>query len=124
MKSLLKMPVLLTSLAVSFPGAAGPNSYPVYSVPADPSAKYEAVSVIERSDGLVEFVSRRTGKSGVSFSKRLIDCTNWRAGYLVGDADTLDEIRQSKKTVTELGPLISGSSTHSAVVYACASLAN
>ena len=71
------------------------NAEQVISIPTDPSAKYTLVEVVRRPDNLVEVTSRRDGKSGTSYAKRLVDCENARFVYL-GDGDTVEEMRENE----------------------------
>jgi len=93
------------------------EDWPPIKVPADPYARYKVIDVKQRPDGMYEITTERRGKSGTSYSKRLVDCINKQAKYL-GDGDTLKEMEASKES-PRMGPLISGSSTHTAAMYAC-----
>ncbi len=63
------------------------------SVPSDPKAQYTVLDVSgEWPDRVI--VTRRVGPSGVSFSKRIYDCSNHTVKYL-GDGDTLAEMEAS-----------------------------
>lgn len=60
-----------------------------FAIEADPGVEYVIFDVIERPDGLIEVLSRRSGKSGISYAKRLVNCSNWTFKYLA-DADTIE----------------------------------
>ena len=99
------------------PNASRAFELPPLKVPADPYASYEVIDINQRSDGMIEIVTKRTGKSGTSYSKRLVNCQNQTAKYL-GDGDTLEQMEKSKAS-PRMGPLVEGSSTHAAAMYAC-----
>ncbi|WP_417824194.1 hypothetical protein [Thalassospira lucentensis] len=86
------------------------------SVPSD-SANYELLDLSNRADGTVEITTKRQGKSGESYSKRLVDCKNWTAKYL-GDGDSLDKMKASKPDA-EMWPLTKGSISSHIAAYAC-----
>lgn len=86
-------------------------------VPSDPTAKYYLLYLERRSDGLIEIVSRREGRSGISYAKRLIDCASGRALYL-GEGDTLEQMQQSTPDA-ELWELCCGSISAYVAVHAC-----
>lgn len=86
------------------------------SVPSD-SAKYQLLELSIRVDGTVEITTKRQGKSGVSYSKRLVDCSNGTAKYL-GDGDSLEKMKGSKEDA-EMWPLVDGSISSHIAAYAC-----
>lgn len=90
-----------------------------YGVPADPNAAYSLVGVRSADDGNIIAMTRRIGPSGVSFSRREIDCRRQRARY-IGEGDTYREAERAAANPGEMASSIEGSSTHAAVQVACA----
>ena len=86
-------------------------------VHSEPSANYYLLNLQTRLDGLIEVVSRREGRSGISYAKRLVDCAGGTALYL-GEGDTLEDMQQSKPD-TELWELCCGSISAYVAVHAC-----
>ncbi len=81
-------------------------SLPVRSipVPSDTRANYEAIEVSSANNGSVVVISKRTGPSGVSYSRRECECRDGTFRYL-GEGDTLDAARNSNasdKAMTKL----------------------
>lgn len=64
------------------------------SIPTDSKAKY---TIIDKAmnGSMSTITTMRDGPSGVSYSKRLYDCTAWTVKYL-GDGDTLDQMNASQ----------------------------
>lgn len=93
--------------------AAHAQSIPVLS----DSANYELLELSNRVDGMVEITTKRQGKSGESYSKRLVDCNKWTAKYL-GDGDSLEKMKASKPDA-EMWPLTKGSISSHIAAYAC-----
>jgi len=88
------------------------------SVPSDPNASYEVLSVKRApSSGQVFITTQRTGPSGISFAKRLVNCPNQTFRY-VGDADTLKELK-TQNLNGKMGELVEGSISWYAAQYAC-----
>lgn len=88
------------------------------SVPSDPRASYDVLSV-ERAPnaGEVFITTQRTGPSGSSFAKRLVNCQEQTFRY-VGDADTFEELK-AQNLEGQMGPLVNGSISWFAAKYAC-----
>lgn len=93
------------------------DNFPPLNVPADPKAEYDVLELIRRDDGLLEITTKRTGSSGVSYSKRLVDCDKMQMKYL-GDGSTIEKMNASSAS-PRMSRLITGSSSHAASVYAC-----
>ena len=83
------------------------------------SSKTFVLKVVEIESGLVEVISRREGKSGVSYAKRQVDC-NKGLYVLTGDADSLDEAL-NQKFAGEFSELVEGSSSHAISRFVCRS---
>ncbi len=73
------------------------------SVPSDPSASYELIEWRRMSNGHREAITRRVGRSGMSYSRREIDCEGMRFRYL-GEGGTLEEARSGTPD-PDMGPL-------------------
>ncbi|MBP0447283.1 hypothetical protein J8J14_21150 [Roseomonas sp. SSH11] len=87
------------------------------AVPSDPRAKYEALAVTRKPNGLVEILTRRDGPSGISFSIREIDCRANRFRYL-GEGDTREQAERRTKRDT-MGPLTEQSISTYISQFAC-----
>ncbi|AYL46571.1 hypothetical protein AAH500_001761 [Salmonella enterica] len=63
------------------------------SVPTDSKASY---TILEKNlnGSMATITTKREGSSGVSYSKRLYDCSAWTVKYL-GSGDTLERMRSS-----------------------------
>lgn len=118
MKSYLKAVTAPLVLLSATSGTIAEGRLPTLVVPSDPSATYEALSAKLRQDHKVEIVTKRRGRSGVSFSKRLVDCVAGTAKYL-GDGDSLEEMERSKPDKNMTKP-VQGSITFYVASYACA----
>jgi hypothetical protein len=88
------------------------------SVPSDARARYEAVSVIKRRDGLVEIITRRDGPSGISFARREVDCRRQLFRY-IGEGDTLEEAKRPAPNPGRMAVLVEGSISYYVVRFAC-----
>lgn len=92
------------------------------SVPSDPGATYLALSIEKApSEGEIYITTQRTGKSGITYAKRLINCRQNTFKY-VGDADSL-EVLKSQNLKEEMGGLSHGSISWYVSQYACAQIA-
>jgi hypothetical protein len=74
---------------------------------SDPGVKYFILEIEKRPDRLIEVTSRREGKSGISFAKRLVNCDKWTFKYLA-EGDTLEELNIPRPD-PEMGKLTDGS---------------
>ncbi len=93
------------------------------AVPSDSRARYEALSVTQKPNMLVEVLTRREGPSGVSFALREVDCRGDRFRYL-GEGDTRQEaMRREAQKNTTLAPLFEGSISWHVARFACRSAA-
>jgi len=88
------------------------------SVPSDPRARYEAVSVDKRRDGLVEIITRRQGPSGTSFARREVDCRRRLFRY-IGEGDTLEQAKRPAPNPGQMAALMEGSISWHVVQFAC-----
>lgn len=104
------------ALLVANPAVAQP-----ISVPSDPRARYEALEIAPRRNGLLEIVTRRDGPSGTSFAVREVDCRGDRFRY-VGEGDTLVEAKRRTDS-NRLAPLVEGSISWHVARFACRSVA-
>jgi hypothetical protein len=104
---------LLFSLSLAFHASAEQ----VILVPTDPSTKYIVLDITRQPNGLVEITTQRDGKSGTTYSKRLVDCANATFKYL-GEGDTVEAMRNSKPD-PNMAELVSGSISMYASEYAC-----
>jgi len=86
-------------------------------VPSDPRARYTLVSQSGSSGGL-EVVTRRSGSSGVSYTRRQINCRQMSFRYL-GEGDTLEQAMTSANADRTMGPLVEGSISYHVAVFAC-----
>ena len=102
----------LTTIAVAQQGK------PI-SVPSDPNARYFALDVKWTGSQLVEILTQREGKSGTSFSLRLVDCVKRQFKYL-GEGDTQQEAMRRNSVGTAMGPLTAQSISTYVSDYACA----
>jgi hypothetical protein len=104
---------LLSVLLLAKVAAAGE---PIY-VPTDPQVEYTALSIEQRSDGLVEIVTRRVSWAETSYAKRLVDCDNALFTYL-GDGSSLETMEQGYH-VSKMAPLVEGSISYFVSLHAC-----
>lgn len=76
------------------------------TVPSGPKAKY---LILEKGGSGAQrtIVTKRTGPSGTSYSKRLYNCSEGTVKYL-GSGDSLDGMRRSKPD-SRLGLIVEGS---------------
>jgi hypothetical protein len=88
------------------------------SVPSDPKAQYTVIAVDRvPNNGAVYITTKRVGKSGTSYARRLVNCSKQTFRY-VGDADTLKDMKlQDLKG--DMGALVNGSISWYASQYAC-----
>ena len=63
------------------------------SIPTDSKAKYTILDR-ELNGNMATITTKREGPSGVSYSKRLYDCSAWTVKYL-GDGDTIEQMNSS-----------------------------
>jgi hypothetical protein len=95
---------MLRSVAVALIAAAGAaQAGPKISVPSDPRAAYELVSRSTLPNGRLSVVTKRSGPSGVSYSRREIDCRAMTFRY-TGDGDSLAALDRPYAKGT-MGPL-------------------
>lgn len=89
----------LIALIAAGAAQAGPR----ISVPSDSRAAYELVSRSPLPNGRLSVVTKRSGPSGVSYSRREIDCRAMTFRY-TGDGDTLAQLDQPYAK-GKMGPL-------------------
>jgi hypothetical protein len=94
-----------------------PTGTPV-SVPSDPRASYWIISKNKMANGNLEVLTRRSGPSGESYSRREIDCGAGTVRY-IGEGDTLDEAKQDSPNPGEMTPPLSESITGVITAAAC-----
>ena len=107
------MKTLVLLLAILATSAAAQQRL---SVPSDSKATY---LVLEKAGkGAVRtIITKRSGSSGESFSKREYDCSRSLVRYL-GTGDTPQEMRASRPK-DQLSPIVSGSIAYWVGVEAC-----
>jgi hypothetical protein len=86
-------------------------------VRADPGVQYVVYNVAKRPDGLIEVYSRRIGKSGTSYAKRLVNCKNWTFMYLA-EGDTIEELSIPRPD-PKMSQMVAGSSSTAISYHAC-----
>jgi len=74
---------VIALIAAAGAAQAGPR----ISVPSDPRAAYELISRSTLPNGRLSVVTKRSGPSGVSYSRREIDCRAMTFRY-TGEGDT------------------------------------
>ncbi|MDP2377629.1 hypothetical protein [Reyranella sp.] len=87
-------------------------------VPSDPNARYFLLSTRWTSTTVVEVLTKREGKSGVSYSLREVDCAKRRFRYL-GEGDTAQEALLRKSADPSMGPLTQESISTYVSNFAC-----
>lgn len=99
------MRLVFVCLALAFPTTIL-AAEKLLHIPSDPKASY---LVLEKggSGSQRTIVTKRTGSSGTSYSKRLYDCSNETVKYL-GSNDSLEGMRLSKPD-PRMGPIVEGS---------------
>lgn len=100
--------------AIAAPGDVGA---PI-AVPSDPGARYQVLNVKWTGSTTVEVVTRREGKSGIRYSRRLVDCAGWRFRY-VGEGDTLQAAMKPSSHQDPMGPLMDQSISTYVATHAC-----
>jgi hypothetical protein len=87
-----------------------------FQIPSDPKATYQ---ILERGKAGANptLLYKRTGPSGVSYSKRVFDCKNRTTKYL-GNGDTLQELKTSTPE-PKMYPLVDGSIADGLWARAC-----
>ncbi|MDP1927083.1 MAG: hypothetical protein Q8K62_01090 [Thiobacillus sp.] len=109
------MRLAFVCLALALPTTTLAAEKPLH-IPSDPKASY---LVLEKggSGSQRTIVTKRTGSSGTSYSKRLYDCSNGTVKYL-GSSDSLDGMRRSKPD-PRMGPIVEGSIAYYVGLEAC-----
>lgn len=87
------------------------------SIPSDARAEYRVLSVERVQGGHIEIVTRRSGSSGVTFSKRLVDCRRQRFRYLA-DSETFEGLASGVPS-PDWSDLVTGSISWHVVQRAC-----
>ncbi len=102
-------------LALALPTTVLAAEKPLH-IPSDAKASY---LVLEKggSGSQRTIVTKRTGSSGTSYSKRLYDCSNGTVKYL-GSSDSLDSMKRSKPD-PKMGPIVEGSIAYYVGLEAC-----
>jgi hypothetical protein len=93
LKSRISHHVAAALMAATFSASGVAGTRPI-AVPTDPSAQYTVLKVGGKHQNR-SIVTKRTGPSGTSYSKRLYDCSAGNVKYL-GSGDTLEEMRRSR----------------------------
>lgn len=89
------------------------------AVPTDPRATYQILEQKLRPSGRWELMVQRQGPSGVSFTRREIDCRQHASRYL-GEGDTIEEARQNRPE-PRLARAVAGSISWYLIDAGCAS---
>lgn len=110
----VKIAILAATAGIVMASNASAQAIPV---PGDPGASYSLVSIKKISAKRIEVVSKRVGRSGTSYARRLVDCGNMTFKYL-GEGDTLKEALVDSPD-GKMSALTDGSSSHGVSVYAC-----
>lgn len=113
----MKKILVAASMAVSFVAVAQVDIGKPYKIESDLSATYYNLE-IGGSGNLRTIVTKREGKSGTSFSKREVNCSNRTFRYL-GDGDSLAAMKASKPS-PNMGPLTARSISSYVADQACA----
>jgi len=109
----------LVVAAMTLPfGSAFSQGGKLISVPSDPGTRYWAVEGSRPSPTTVEILTRREGRSGSSYSVRLIDCATWQFRYS-GEGKTPEEAKARKSKPAQMSPLTKGSVETDIADYAC-----
>ena len=109
--------MILTATDAPPPTGDAAGGKPV-DVPSDPNARYFLLSVKPGTGGRIEAITRREGKSGISYARREIDCSGQTFRY-TGEGDTLDEAKKPAPNIGEMGDLVDGSISDVVVKFAC-----
>ncbi|MGP2486914.1 hypothetical protein ACTUTK_06970 [Pantoea ananatis] len=72
----------------------GAFSAKTISIPTDTRARYTILDKVKKGSSAT-ITTKREGPSGVSFSKRLYNCSAWTVKYL-GDGETIEQMKSSK----------------------------
>lgn len=99
------MKKIITLLSVLIACQAHASEYQV-TIPSDSSATYTVLQK-EAVGNFMTIVTKRDGKSGVSYSKRMYSCDNNTVKYL-GTGDTLEQMDNSPPDES-LSPIVPGS---------------
>jgi hypothetical protein len=109
--------LILGVLVVVFGLAVPAQAQQEVRVPSDPGARYWVLDVAKVDGDLATITTKRQGKSGTSFARRLVDCHRYVFKY-IGDADTLEEMNQ-QNLQSDWGALVNGSISDYFSRYAC-----
>jgi hypothetical protein len=94
-------------------------------VPSD-GARYTLVDFTPTTGKRVVVTTKRVGRSGTSFSRRLVDCDDRTFAY-VGEGDTLAELeenaRRRRRNPDTMGPYVDGSISWHVARVSCLELA-
>ena len=87
----MKNKIVLLAAVFSFAATASPYNI---QIPTDPKATY---TILEKGnqDKLRTIVTKREGRSGVTYSKRLFNCSSNEVKYL-GTGETVEQMENSK----------------------------
>lgn len=64
-------------------------------IPTDPKANYTIIEK-DKNGSMATIVTKREGPAGITYSKRLYDCSAWKVKYL-GSGETLEQMRSSQE---------------------------
>lgn len=88
-------------------------------VPTDAKGVYEVIALEKPSDLERILTSRRTGPSGVVFTRIFIDCHS-QTFRVTNEGETLEEMESRKFEDKKMIALVEGSSKYYQVQFACA----
>jgi hypothetical protein len=88
------------------------------NVPSDPRSSYSVVEISPKVDGRVVILTRRSGPSGVSHSRRECDCGANTFRYL-GDGATVADALRPKVPTESFVPLVGSGSIGSVSAHVC-----
>lgn len=91
------------------------NEIPL-SIPSDPKANYSVIKQ-EGSASMPIITTKRLGRSGISYSKRIFNCKDKTTKYL-GTGESLIEMDRSSPD-PKFGPIVSGSIAYYQWIFAC-----
>ena len=111
MKTLLALLLLIPSLSWGNSTAISVN------VPSDPGVNY-AIIVQDYGGGTKSVVTKRDGKSGITYSIREVDC-NFETFRYMGEGDTLEEAINNLDDTQKMSPITNGSVSYFILKAAC-----
>jgi hypothetical protein len=97
----------------------------IIPVPSDPGVTHTFIDGERLPHRQLTVTTKRSGSSGTSYAKRLVDCKNGTFKYLAEGA-TLEDLKQtasaSETPASDMNPLEQGSISYYVSIYACTKL--